>query len=54
MGIPDAARGPGLREEYEEMREWVGVGFNPEQFDPALVKFGNPQKGWRIAFADGE
>jgi Plasmid pRiA4b ORF-3-like protein len=41
-------------EEHEEMREWVGDRFDPGQFDPDLVKFDNPQKRRRIAFADGE
>jgi hypothetical protein len=41
-------------EQYEEMREWVGDRFDPEQFDPGRVKFDNPKKRWRIAFEDRE
>ena len=46
--------GDPAHEEYEEMREWVGDRFDPGQFDPDRVKFDNPKKRWRIAFADGE
>jgi len=41
-------------EQYEQMCEWVGDQFDPEQFDPGRVKFDNPKKRWRIAFEDGE
>ena len=37
-------------EQYEEMREWVGDRFDPEQFDPDLVKFDNPKKRWQSSF----
>jgi hypothetical protein len=41
-------------EQHEDMREWVGDHFDPEQFDPGRVKFDNPKKRWRIAFEDRE
>lgn len=30
--------------EYEERMEWVGDEFNPEEFDPKLIKFADPKK----------
>lgn len=41
-------------EEYESMMEWLGGPFDPNNFDPRTVRFDNPKKRWRIAFAGGE
>ena len=30
--------------EYQELMEWLGDSFNPEEFDPKLVEFDNPRK----------
>jgi len=38
-------------EEHEEMLEWIGKPFNPSEFDPKQVKFDNPKKRWKNAFA---
>lgn len=37
-------------EEHEEMLEWVGGEFNPEDFDVNEVKFDDPDKRWKLAF----
>jgi len=39
-------------EEHEEMLEWLGGQFDPEQFDSAMVKFDDPKKRWKIAFEE--
>ncbi|MFN0178259.1 MAG: plasmid pRiA4b ORF-3 family protein [Gemmatimonadales bacterium] len=39
-------------EEHEAVKAWVGGHFEPEAFDPRRVRFDNPKKRWRIAFAD--
>lgn len=39
-------------EEHESTLEWVGGSFDPEEFDPAAVKFDNPKKRWKIAFQE--
>ena len=36
--------------EHDNMLEWVGGWFDPDWFDLDLVRFGNPQKRWDIAF----
>jgi hypothetical protein len=38
-------------EEYESTMEWLGGPFNPNAFSPRQVRFDNPKKRWRIAFA---
>ena len=38
-------------EEYEEMIEWLGGGFDPENFDPKSVGFTDPEKRWKFAFS---
>lgn len=38
-------------EEYASTLEWLGGSFDPEGFAPGQVRFDNPQKRWRIAFA---
>lgn len=39
-------------EDYEDMRAWVGEGFDPEAFNPAWVKFDDPHARWLISFID--
>jgi hypothetical protein len=36
--------------EHEVYRKWSGGSFDPEDFDPAAVRFDNPAKRWRQAF----
>ncbi len=38
--------------EHEEMLTWCGGPFDPEEFDPADVRFDNPKKRWRKAFKE--
>ena len=40
-------------EEHESTLRWLGGRFDPEAFDARRVRFDNPKKRWRIAFADG-
>ena len=35
--------------EHQSMKEWAGP-FDPDQFNPARVKFDDPRKRWRKAF----
>jgi hypothetical protein len=37
-------------DDYEQMKTWVGKGWNPEWFYKDLVKFDNPYKRWKVAF----
>jgi hypothetical protein len=37
-------------EDYAERMEWLGEEFDSEAFDPASIKFDNPQKRWKFAF----
>jgi len=37
-------------DDHEDMRIWVGEDWDPERFDPSLVKFDNPYKRWKNAF----
>jgi hypothetical protein len=37
-------------EQHAELLEWVGGFFDPEAFDPARVKFDDPEKRWKKAF----
>jgi hypothetical protein len=39
-------------EEYEQMLQWAGEDFEPEQFNPRKVKYSNPDERWRIAFTE--
>ncbi len=39
-------------EEHEEMLEWVGDEFDPEEFDPKKVVFDDPAKRFDYAFKD--
>jgi len=41
-------------EEYASTLDWVGGSFDPEKFAPGQVRFDNPQKRWRIAFAGND
>ena len=38
-------------EEHESVLEWLGGRFDPERFDPSQVKFDDPRKRWKLAFA---
>ena len=38
--------------DYQEMVNWLGGEYNPEFFDPEIVRFDNPKKRWRMAFLD--
>ncbi len=38
------------QEQHDEMSAWVGGVYDPERFDPAQVRFDNPQKRWETAF----
>lgn len=40
-------------EEYESTLEWLGGRIDPAAFDPAAVRFDNPARRWKIAFAGG-
>lgn len=40
-----------LHEEYEGMLQWLGGRFAPERFNPKRVKFEDPRKRWKKAFA---
>jgi hypothetical protein len=37
-------------EEYEQMLQWAGEGFEPEHFNPREVKYSDPDERLRIAF----
>ncbi len=39
-------------EEYQERIDWLGKKFDPEDFDPAKIKFDDPEKRWQTAFQD--
>lgn len=39
-------------EEHDAYLNWVGGTFDPERFDPAAVRFQNPQKRWREVVGD--
>lgn len=41
-------------EEYASMMEWLGGRFDPDAFTPGRVRFDNPKKRWRIAFAEND
>lgn len=36
--------------DHKEMRQWFGGPFNPEAFDPTLVRFDDPRRRWEAAF----
>ena len=40
-------------EEHASTLAWVGGRFNPEAFDCRRVRFADPKRRWRIAFAGG-
>ena len=40
-------------EQHEEMTEWYGEKYVPNDFNPQNVRFDNPAKRWRIAFQNG-
>lgn len=37
-------------EDHESMLAWVGGAFDPERFDPAQVRFDDPDRRWKLAF----
>jgi hypothetical protein len=39
-------------EEYDEMIEWLGEEFDPEQFDPQEVLFEDPESRWEFAYGN--
>jgi hypothetical protein len=41
-------------EEYASTMEWLGGTFDPEVFTPGQVRFDDPGKRWRIAFAEDD
>ncbi|NOX89725.1 MAG: plasmid pRiA4b ORF-3 family protein [Calditrichaeota bacterium] len=49
MGLLEAINDPG-HELHLEMLEWVGDEFDPEEFDPKAVAFGDPEMRFKIAF----
>ncbi len=38
--------------EHETYREWIGAPFDPEEFKPSQVIFGDPDRRWRFAFLE--
>ena len=41
-------------EEHASMLEWLGGAYDPAAFEPARVRFDDPEKRWRIAFGGEE
>jgi hypothetical protein len=39
-------------EEYIDTKMWVGKEFESEEFNPAEVRFDDPQERWKVAFLD--
>jgi hypothetical protein len=37
--------------EYKERMQWLGNKFEPEEFDPKLVQFGDPKERWEIKYS---
>jgi len=44
------AIGDPANERHEDMLDWVGGSFDPEDFNPSEVKFDDPAKRFKIAF----
>lgn len=40
-------------EEHASMLEWLGGAYDPAAFDPARVRFDDPEKRWQTAFGEG-
>jgi len=38
--------------EHESTLRWAGGRYDPDEFDPTAVKFDDPRKRWRKAFAE--
>lgn len=51
LGLLEAMADP-RHENHEETIEWLGDDFDPEQFDPAAVRFADPRKQLRLALDD--
>jgi hypothetical protein len=41
-----------MHPEDESTLRWVGGRYDPDEFDPKAVKFGDPRKRWKKAFAE--
>lgn len=41
-------------DEHEEMLEWAGGKYNPDDFDPNSVRFDNPKQRFKKAFIDSQ
>lgn len=39
-------------EEHEEVLEWLGGNYDPNDFAPPKVRFDDPRKRWRMAFSE--
>jgi hypothetical protein len=39
-------------EEYPDTQQWVGTSYDPAAFDPANIRFDDPEPRWQKAFAD--
>ena len=39
-------------EEFESIMEWLGGGYDSEEFDHKNVQFDDPKKRWQQAFGD--
>ena len=42
--------GDPTHEQHDEMVEWQGGDFDPDAFDPEIVRFDDPAKRWAMAF----
>lgn len=40
--------------EHKSMMKWLGGKYDPDAFDPTIVRFDNPKKRWNIAFLEEE
>ena len=45
----EAIRDP-KHERHSELLEWLGGGFDPDDFDPSKLRFDDPKKRWKLAF----
>jgi hypothetical protein len=54
IGIPDEDRfeGDPEHEEYDDTLTWVGGSYDPGLFNPEKVRFDDPRKRWKKAFAE--
>lgn len=47
----EALADPG-HDRHEDMKQWIDGSFDPEKFDPAMVKFDDPRQRWNQAFKE--